>query len=82
MIMQRTTVMIPLDLKAKAFKRAKELHVSLGEFIRHSLKLSITKTSQAAGKDSLFLDRIIFKGNVPADLAKNHDRYLYEEGKS
>ena len=82
MIMQRTTIMLPMDLRAKAFQRARELHISLGEFIRHSLRLSITKTAQKETKDSLFLDGVIFKGNAPSDLARNHDRYLYEEEKS
>lgn len=81
MIMQRTTIMIPLDLKSMAIKRAKELHVSLGEFIRHSLKTSITKSSQAEIKDSLFSDRSVFKGKALSDLAKKHDQYLYEEEK-
>ena len=69
--------MLPSDLKVKAFKRAKELHVSLGEFIRGSLKMSIFKSARGKIKDSLFLDQVVFTGKVPPNLSKNHDQYLY-----
>ena len=82
MIMQKTTIMIPADLKTKAVRRARELHVSLGELIRHSLKMSIVKISGGKVNDSLFLDSRVFTDKAPSDLSKNHDQYLYEKDKS
>jgi len=40
-IMKRTTVMIPEDLKIRASKRANAVGISLGEFIRESLKRAL-----------------------------------------
>ena len=76
--MLRTTIMLPPDLKRRAVLRAQAEGVSLGELIRRSLESAIRDPSDSRDRDPLFADREVFAGEVPADIAQNHDRYLYE----
>lgn len=78
--MERTTVMLPEDLKTKAAKRAGNLGISLGQFIRQSLETALNSSKvQKLSEDPLFTDNTVFKGKAPRDLAKRHDKYIYEE---
>jgi hypothetical protein len=70
--------MLPLELKEKAMRRARERGISLGEFLRESLELALNSGASKNRKDDpLFADRAVFDGDVPSDLSENHDRYLY-----
>ncbi|MGC8491098.1 MAG: hypothetical protein ACP5SH_05100 [Syntrophobacteraceae bacterium] len=76
--MDRTTIMLPHDLKTRATNQARNMGISLGQFIREALENSLrTDSNGEAFDDSLFLDRTVFTGRVPKDLASNHDEYLY-----
>lgn len=79
MIMKRTTIMLPTDLKAKAIQRARKLNLSLGELIRESLRKCITKPSFVASDDPFYMDKAVFEGTSPYDLSEKHDDYLYGE---
>jgi hypothetical protein len=75
--MKRTTIMLPADLRHRAFRRAKERGVSLGVLIRESLD---TALPAAHGTETpLLADRAIYEGDAPRDVARNHDRYLYDK---
>jgi plasmid stability protein len=78
--MKRTTVMLPDDLRRRAFVRARERGVSLGELIRESLDAAVPASSPARAVDSLFTDSAVFAGKAPKDLSAAHDGYLYGEG--
>ena len=70
--------MLPADLKVKALDRAREQGLSLGEFLRRSLEASLAGPGEPPRKaDPLFSDASVYEGPVPADLAANHDDYLY-----
>lgn len=75
--MKRTTVMLPVDLKLKAEKRAEKMGISLGELIRLSLKTQVGKKTNVAQDDPFLSDNAVFSGDVPDDLSLNHDKYLY-----
>jgi len=76
-LMKRTTIMLPEKLKAKAERRARTQGISLSELIRESLARSLTRPQNgAADQDPFLADDATFTGG-PADLARNHDRYLY-----
>ena len=81
--MERTTIMLPPDLKAKVQKRANYLGMSLGQYIREAVEnaLAYQKIEPSIEKDPLFADDAVFPGKVPRDTAENHDRYLYGENK-
>jgi predicted DNA-binding protein len=76
--MDRTTIMLPPELKTRAANQAKKMRISLGQYIREALKrsLEIEKRPESVD-DSLFVDNVVFKGESPEDLASEHDEYLY-----
>ncbi|MCP4753248.1 MAG: hypothetical protein GY866_20350 [Proteobacteria bacterium] len=76
--MERTSIMLPQELKIKASRLASQKGVSLGQLIRESLEQTIKTDRQGqATNDPLFLDDAVFEGDIPADLSKNHDDFLY-----
>jgi hypothetical protein len=78
--MDRTTIMLPPELKIRASNQAKKMKISLGQYIRETLKKSLeTDNRKGSGDDSLFLDTAIFEGATPEDLSSDHDAYLYED---
>jgi len=80
--MDRTTIMLPPELKTKASNQAKKMKISLGQYIREALKKSLEMENRLeAEDDSLFLDNAVFNGTTPEDLASDHDRYLYGDEK-
>ena len=76
--MLRTTIMLPESLKMKAQHLALKKGVSLGELIRESLEQRIETSKSLKKYDPFFDDVDTFKVEKTKDLAKNHDRYLYE----
>ena len=80
--MDRTTIMLPPELKIRASNQAKKMRISLGQYIREALKKSLEMENRHETEDdSLFLDKAIFDGTVSKDLASDHDRYLYGDDK-
>jgi len=78
--MHRTTLMLPPELKSQAQKQARKLGISLGELIRRALAAELSSAGrERRAEDPLFSDGAVFRGQVPADLARDHDRYLYDE---
>ncbi|MDL2716336.1 MAG: hypothetical protein PT977_01155 [Acidobacteriota bacterium] len=76
--MKRTTVMLPADLRRRAFRRAKEQGVSFGVVVRDSLDAALPALEGVTGDDSLFADGAVWLGRVPRALAREHDRFLYD----
>ncbi|WMT57350.1 ribbon-helix-helix protein, CopG family [Truepera radiovictrix] len=74
--MERTTVLLPPELKARAERAAKAAGVSLGELIRSALEARV-----AQARDPLFADEVAFPEDTEPDLALEHDRYLYDDGR-
>ena len=73
--MEHIDVTLPAELKTRAETLAREKGVSLEEFVRELLKARL----QTAEPDPFFADHETFAGDVPSDLAANHDKYLYDE---
>ena len=76
--MHRTTIMLPVELKARAVKRAKEMGISLSDLIRDSLICALQGMSGRQEVDPFFADTAIYDGPAPKDGTKNLDRYLYD----
>ena len=76
--MKRTTVMLPADLRRRAFRRAKEQGVSFGVVVRDSLDAALPASGEVPGEDSLFADGAVWRGRAPRALAREHDRFLYD----
>ena len=77
--MKRTTIMLPPKLKLKAQQRANALGMSLGKFIRAAIEKSLELPPATLEADPIFDDVEVYSGDVPKDLAENHDKYLYGE---
>ncbi len=75
--MQRTTIMLPPKLRAQAEQHARQKGVSLSEFIQELLSNVLQEQEVRRSEDPLFADNAVFDGEIPPDLSKNHDRYLY-----
>jgi hypothetical protein len=73
--MTRTALMLPEDLKTEAENAARAQGISLGEMVR----LSLRKNLDSNKVDPFFSDTEAYGGKVPADLSKNHDKYLYHD---
>ena len=74
--MQRTTIMLPRDLKERASREAAARGVSLGELIRQGL-VQLLRSDRAAGQDPLIADTAVYEGPGPDDTAERHDDLLY-----
>jgi hypothetical protein len=75
--MQRTTIMLPRDLKERAMREAQARGVSLGELIRDSLTAALRRDGSQAADDPLIADQAVFEGPIPADTSERHDELLY-----
>ena len=75
--MQRTTIMLPRDLKQRAAREARSRGVSLGELIREALARLLRADPDAAGEDPLIGDTAVYEGPGPVDTAERHDEVLY-----
>ena len=69
--------MLPPELKHRAEYVAREEGVSLGELIGKALEARLAKRTTT--RDPFFAQYEAFAGDVPSDLAENHDKYLYDE---
>lgn len=74
--MKRTTVMLPAALKTRAMRAAREQGISFGELLRRSLEAAV-QAPATQYEDPVFTDAAVFEGPAPADLAAEHDGYLY-----
>jgi len=73
--MKRTTIMLPPDLKTRAERQARALHISMGELIRRALEEELA--TDAGETDPFFSDRAVYEDEGPDDLAARHDDALY-----
>jgi hypothetical protein len=71
--MQRTTILLPSDLRRRADREAKALGISLSELIRRRLT-----GNEVAGKTIIprFFSRQPWVGSVSSHTAANHDAYV------
>jgi hypothetical protein len=75
--MVKIYVQFPEDLQERAEAAARMRGITFDEFVRECVSISVDRTRS---KDPLFADAEVFSGDAPTDLAKNHDKYLYESG--
>lgn len=77
MHMNRTTILLPAELRSKASGVAKKKGMSLSELIRRSLEAVVAR--DRGSDDPLFADGAVFTGDVPAGTSARHDAELYDE---
>jgi len=77
--MKRTTVMLPAELRRRAHAAARKRKVSFGALVRESLDAALPALDTAREDDPLLSDGAVYEGRAPRDLAKAHDRHLYDD---
>jgi predicted DNA-binding protein len=78
--MQRTTIMLPRELKMRAANQSRKMGVSLGQLIREALQREVASTEKSNGlQDCFYADKAVYQGDSPPDLCAEHDEYLYGE---
>jgi hypothetical protein len=76
----RTTIVMPPELKARARHCAQREGVSFGEFVRRAVSERIEpakKHSAKKDRDPFLDNRKVFRDNRPADLIDHLDDFLY-----
>ena len=76
--MVKVFVQFPDDLHERAEAAARARGVTIDEFVRQCVSTSVESRQST---DPLFADAEVYTGDAPTDLARNHDKYLYETGK-
>ncbi len=71
--------MLPADLRRRAHAAARKRKVSLGTLVRESLDAALPARETVQEEDPLLSDGAVYEGPSPRDLAKRHDRYLYDD---
>lgn len=76
--MDRTTIMLPRDLKVRLTLRARELGISVGELIRRAVSRALDQSpGEAQAADPLMGDESVCRESVPPDYSTRHDDHLY-----
>ena len=70
--------MLPHALKNEVQRLATRRGVSLGELVREGLERLLADDARGR-RDAFFADDAVFSAAGPRDLARDHDRYLYDE---
>ena len=73
--MTEIVVPVPEDLKDRAEAAARHNGVSLAEFVRQCIAMTVDERL----KDPLFANLSVFHGDAPSDLSTRIDDYLYGE---
>lgn len=78
--MERTTIMLPHDLKLQVAQHARKKGISMGELIRDAITSALFHNKDnSRDDDPLFSDNELFCGPAPTDISANHDKYLYDK---
>ena len=81
--MHRTTIMLPEDLRQRAVRKAQEMGISLGEFMRNCAEKELKAEKKGKHKrkerDPFFADEEVWTGPAPRDGSINIDKYLYDD---
>ena len=79
--MHRTTILLPEKLKRSVNKKAHALGLSLGEFVRKSLELSLKNDLSDSKNDPFVKDKNFYSKKIKHDVSLKHDDYIYGKKK-
>lgn len=75
--MKRTTIMLPDNLKNQVTQTARNMGISLGQFIREAVEAKLWGSKLPRMDDPLLSDDAHCDTAANQDLAANHDACLY-----
>lgn len=76
--MSQIVLNIP-EFYTQQLKNAAEIRRKTIEEIVMDAIRKLIETDNRYENDPLFSDNVVFDGDAPQDLSRNHDNYLYEE---
>lgn len=76
--MYRTTIILPEHFQTRLKKEAQQKNLSFGELIRNVLEKYILTQDKPEQFDPFLSSTTVFDDDK-TDVAKNHDRYLYND---
>jgi len=75
----RTTIVLPPSLEREAKALARELGISFAELVRDALEKEIARRRrERKGYDPFFDNPAVYRGLVPKEYSRDHDRHLYD----
>src|SRR5437879_3870166 len=74
---ERTTIVMPPHLKARAVARARQQKISFGEFVRRAVEKQLAAPVSKTG-DPFWDNLRIIDDDGPADMSARIDDYVYE----
>lgn len=75
--MQRTTIILPQQLRLKLRQEAQNKKQSFGMLVRTILERYVAARHSPFEKDSFFSSHTVFHDDAASDVALRHDEYLY-----
>ena len=77
--MNRTSILIPPDLRNRADRMARQLGISFGELVRRALGEMLDRPGTLRTGDAFLAEGPVYDGPGPSDTSVHHDDYLYGE---
>ena len=78
MPLKPTTIRLSRPLWDEAQALARELGISFAELVRAALQEEIARRRSAGKRDDPFFnDTRVYRGRLPKDYSRDHDRHLY-----
>jgi predicted DNA-binding protein len=74
---QRTSILLPLELRSRANRQASRLGISFGELVRRALADLLDEVEQDGARDAFFADGAVYSGEIPSGASIHHDEHLY-----
>jgi len=75
--MNRTTVVLPEELKLRAKERARKDGIPFAELVRQAIESRLEAPGFRPQDDPLFGEVPVHDGPVPPSLSEDHDDHLY-----
>lgn len=78
-IMQRTTIILPEQIRSRLVGDAERLKISFGELVRNILQKYVVARGSKSLADPFLASTTVFDDNGPRDVSSRHDDYLATE---
>lgn len=75
--MERTSILLPEELRRRAARLAHSKGITVSELIRRLLDKA--SQNEIVEEEPAFYRRQPWVGSAPSDLSENHDEYLYDK---
>jgi hypothetical protein len=75
--MNRTSILVPPELRNRADRRARQLGISFGELVRRALAAMLDEALEVETGDAFLAEGAVYDGDAPGGASIHHDEHLY-----